>query len=33
MPISLQPVFFDIDERTAKLTEMGDPLVGTERAD
>jgi transposase, IS5 family len=28
MPIRLQPGFFDIDERTAKLTEMGDPLVG-----
>jgi IS5 family transposase len=23
-----QPGFFDIEERTAKLTEMGDPLVG-----
>lgn len=22
------PVFFDIAERTEKLTEMGDPLVG-----
>ncbi len=28
MSIRLQPGFFDIDERTAKLTEMGDPLVG-----
>ena len=28
MPIRLQPGFFDIHERTAKLTEMGDPLVG-----
>jgi len=27
MPIRLQPGFFDIHERTAKLTEMGDPLV------
>lgn len=23
-----QPGFFDIDERSAKLTRMGDPLVG-----
>ena len=23
-----QPGFFDIAERTAKLTQMGDPLVG-----
>ncbi|MGO9737156.1 MAG: IS5 family transposase [Desulfomonilaceae bacterium] len=28
MSIRLQPGFFDIHERTAKLTEMGDPLVG-----
>ncbi len=28
MSIRFQPGFFDIDERTAKLTEMGDPLVG-----
>lgn len=28
MPIRLQPSFFDVQERTAKLTEMGDPLVG-----
>jgi transposase, IS5 family len=28
MPIRLQPSFFDIHERSAKLTEMGDPLVG-----
>ena len=28
MPIRFQPGFFDIHERTAKLTEMGDPLVG-----
>ena len=28
MSIRLQPGFFDIDERRAKLTEMGDPLVG-----
>ena len=28
MPIRLQPGFFDIHERTGKLTEMGDPLVG-----
>ena len=28
MPIRLQPGFFDIQERTTKLTEMGDPLVG-----
>jgi IS5 family transposase len=28
MPIHLQPSFFDIQERSAKLTEMGDPLVG-----
>ena len=28
MPIRLQPGFFDINERTAKLTEMGDPLIG-----
>ena len=27
MPIRHQPGFFDIHERTAKLTEMGDPLV------
>jgi transposase len=27
MPIRFQPGFFDIHERTAKLTEMGDPLV------
>jgi hypothetical protein len=27
MPIRLQPGFFDIQERTTKLTEMGDPLV------
>ena len=27
MPIRYQPGFFDIHERTAKLTEMGDPLV------
>ncbi len=27
MPIRLQPSFFDVHERTAKLTEMGDPLV------
>jgi len=24
----LQPSFFDVETRTAKLTEMGDPLVG-----
>jgi hypothetical protein len=24
----LQPSFFDVATRTAKLTEMGDPLVG-----
>ena len=24
----LQPGFFDVESRTAKLTEMGDPLVG-----
>jgi IS5 family transposase len=28
MPIRHQPGFFDIHQRTAKLTEMGDPLVG-----
>jgi len=28
IPIRLQPGFFDIHERTAKLTELGDPLVG-----
>ncbi len=28
MPIRLQPSFFDVHERAAKLTEMGDPLVG-----
>lgn len=28
MPIHLQPSFFDVQERAAKLTEMGDPLVG-----
>jgi hypothetical protein len=28
MPIRLQPGFFDIHERTGKLTEIGDPLVG-----
>jgi IS5 family transposase len=34
MPIRLQPSFFDVHERTAKLTEMGDPLVGlNERID
>ena len=27
MPIRFQPIFFDVYERTAKLTEMGDPLV------
>ena len=27
MPIRLQPGFFDIYERTVKLTQMGDPLV------
>jgi IS5 family transposase len=27
MSIRLQPSFFDVHERTAKLTEMGDPLV------
>jgi IS5 family transposase len=27
MPIRFQPSFFDIDERSTKLTEMGDPLV------
>ena len=31
MPIRHQPGFFDINERTAKLTEMGDPLVSLER--
>lgn len=31
MPIRLQPGFFDIHERTAKLTEMGDPLVGLDK--
>ena len=25
-----QPGFFDVENRTAKLTEMGDPLVGLE---
>lgn len=34
MPIRLQPSFFDVRERTAKLKEMGDPLVGlNERID
>ena len=34
MPIRFQPSFFDVNERTAKLTEMGDPLVGlNERID
>lgn len=28
MLIRLKPGFFDIHERTAKLNEMGDPLVG-----
>ena len=28
MPIRLQPSFLDLHERGAKLTEMGDPLVG-----
>ena len=28
MPNKRQPGFFDIAERTAKLTQMGDPLVG-----
>ena len=28
MPIRLQPSFFDVHERSAKLTEMGDALVG-----
>jgi transposase, IS5 family len=28
MPVQLQPSFFDLQERSAKLTEMGDPLVG-----
>jgi len=28
MPVCIQPGFFDIHDRTAKLTEMGDPLVG-----
>src|SRR5664279_3055029 len=27
MPIRFQPSFFDVHERSAKLTEMGDPLV------
>ncbi len=27
MPIRLQPGFFDIYERSVKLTEIGDPLV------
>ena len=31
MPIRLQPGFFDINERTAKLTEMGDPLVALKK--
>src|SRR5450830_1821640 len=34
MPVRFQPSFFDVHERTAKLTEMGDPLVGlNERID
>ena len=28
MSICLQPVFFDINERIIKLSEMRDPLVG-----
>jgi len=28
MKKATQPGFFDIAERTGKLTEMGDPLVG-----
>jgi transposase, IS5 family len=28
MPFQRRPGFFDVDERAAKLTEMGDPLVG-----
>jgi IS5 family transposase len=31
MPIRFQPSFFDIHERSAKLTEMGDPLVELNR--
>ena len=31
MPILGQPGFFDVDELTAKLTEMGDPLVALKR--
>ena len=31
MPIRHQPGFFDINERTTKLTEMGDPLVALKR--
>jgi IS5 family transposase len=31
MPIRHQPGFFDINERTAKLTETGDPLVALKR--
>jgi hypothetical protein len=27
MPIRFQPSFFDVHQRSAKLTEMGDPLV------
>ena len=34
MPIRFQPSFLDVHERTAKLAEMGDPLVGlNERMD
>jgi len=34
MPIRFQPSFFDVNKRTAKLTERGDPLVGlNERID
>jgi transposase, IS5 family len=28
MPFQRRPGFFDVEERAAKLTEMGDPLVG-----
>lgn len=31
MPIRIQPGFLDINERAAKLTEMGDPLVALNR--
>ena len=28
MKLKRQPVFFDMAERTAKLAQMGDPLIG-----